>query len=492
VDVVIACDLRFPGGTSTSVVEEIQASAAAGYRIGLLHLDSSSLSTDRPFHPLIRSQLDSGSATLLLPGQAVNASLLIVKHPTVFTEPLGGRLPVNADQVVLVVGQVPRDRDGKFHYDPARVDAHLVAALGKRAVWAPVSPVVREHLRPAADASEILLADSDWVEIIDPEPWTVDRTDTVDPDRPVIGRHSRPSPTKWPSTATDLLAAYPDDGTIRVRILGGIEGVPEVLGREPTHWEVEPFGAMPAREFLAGIDVFVYFHHPDLVEAFGRTVLEALASGAVVIVPPHFEPLFGAACLYAEPEDVVPGVQRLHADAVARLRQSETGVEEIRRRFSHEAHVARVAALIGAPSTSKPRALRAPDKDLIPRRQRQGLPTVLVAALGATVDQLKAAVEALAAQRAYTGGFVPVVVATERLPSSAARAAAAAGIRVEMVTSRGNWSEPPERWAEYAAARLRMFARKHAADSVTVLDLAHPDAWIALRTRPCPEGRTAT
>jgi hypothetical protein len=70
-DVLLVCDLRFPGGTSTSVVDEIRAAAAAGYRLGLLHLDSSSLSTDRPIHSLIRAELDSGAATLILPGQAV-------------------------------------------------------------------------------------------------------------------------------------------------------------------------------------------------------------------------------------------------------------------------------------------------------------------------------------------------------------------------------------------------------------------------------------
>jgi hypothetical protein len=152
----------------------IRAAAAAGYRLGLFHLDSSSLSTDRPIHPLIRAELNSGAATLILPGQAVTTRLLVVKHPTLFTTPLGGRLPIKADKVILVVGQVPHDLDGTIHYDPARVDAHLVAALGQRAVRAPVSPVVREHLRAAAESAEILLAPTDWVEIIDPEGWPVD------------------------------------------------------------------------------------------------------------------------------------------------------------------------------------------------------------------------------------------------------------------------------------------------------------------------------
>ena len=38
------------------------------------------------------------------------------------------------------------------------------------------------------------------------------------------------------------------------------------------------------REFLRTLDFFVYFHDPDWVEAFGRTILEAMASGVPVIV----------------------------------------------------------------------------------------------------------------------------------------------------------------------------------------------------------------
>jgi hypothetical protein len=83
-------------------------------------------------------------------------------------------------------------------------------------------------------------------------------------------------------------------------------------------------------------------------------------------------------------------------------------------------------------------------------------------------------------QRAFAGGFVPVIVTTERPPPSAL----SMGIQIEVITSRRNWRQSPEQWPEYAAGRLRIFVRQHCATSVTVLDLAHPDAWIALRTRP--------
>jgi glycosyltransferase involved in cell wall biosynthesis len=53
------------------------------------------------------------------------------------------------------------------------------------------------------------------------------------------------------------------------------------------------------------------------VEAFGRNILEAMASGLPAILPPHFRPLFGDAAVYAEPVEVPSVLRRLYADRVA-------------------------------------------------------------------------------------------------------------------------------------------------------------------------------
>ncbi|MFX6933843.1 hypothetical protein ABTH55_18690, partial [Acinetobacter baumannii] len=90
----------------------------------------------------------------------------------------------------------------------------------------------------------------------------------------------------------------------RVRVLGGTEAPQEILGGLPEAWTSLPFGSVPVPRFLAGIDFLVYFHHPGLVEAFGRVVLEGLAAGAVCIVPPQMEQVFGDACVYGSPQSV--------------------------------------------------------------------------------------------------------------------------------------------------------------------------------------------
>ncbi|MGO1832914.1 MAG: glycosyltransferase, partial [Brevibacterium yomogidense] len=167
---------------------------------------------------------------------------------------------------------------------------------------------------------------------------------------PVIGRHSRGHWSKWPDTRDDLLAAYPEDPRYRVRVLGGTEAPEEILGGLPDTWTSLPFGSVPVPQFLAGIDFLVYFHHPGLVEAFGRVVLEGLAAGAVCIVPEQMEKVFGDACLYGTPQDVTRIVDRLAADPEALAAQRERGLAAVRERFSYEAHLDRLAAFAGAPT----------------------------------------------------------------------------------------------------------------------------------------------
>ena len=296
----------------------------------------------------------------------------------------------------------------------------------------------------------------------------------------MIGRHSRPDPRKWPASADEIRAAYPVDGSVRVRILGGADAAGEVLGEIPEQWEVLPFGSTPPQEFLAGLDAFVYFHHPDLTEAFGRTILEAIAAGVPAVVPGHFEPLFGEACLYATPDTAVDTVRELLADPDARQRHVARASALARERFGHDAHVARLAALIGLPAARSAAPAAPPKLDLAPAGHRHAVATTLVAALGSEGKELDALLHSLERQRRQAPGFVPVVVITVTRPPLTE----ALGIETRVITSRAGWTDTSEAWETYAQRRLRQLAGHYGADNIAVADLAHPDAWIALQMRP--------
>src|SRR6185295_1391050 len=152
---------------------------------------------------------------------------------------------------------------------------------------------------------------------------------------------------KWPATRGELLTVYPDDPTIDVRLLGVGDHTRRLVGDWPANWSALEFGAVDPAEFLRSIDFFVYFHHPEWVEAFGRTVAEAIASGAVAILPDHFRATFGEAALYRAPEEVVPTVHELYADWQQYRLQSGLGMKVVERRFGPKPYLDRVARLIG-------------------------------------------------------------------------------------------------------------------------------------------------
>ena len=345
-DIVALGDFRFPGGTAACIAEQVRAQTAAGYRTAMVQVKGPVLKSPHPLNPLIQACLDEGLADLLHPDAAAEARLLLAYHPELFTHPWIQPPDVTAEHRLLVVNHPPFDGAGRPFYDRAAVHAHARRALGGDVIWAPVGPRVREQLLAIHDGPA--LTDEDWLEIIDADAWAVPR-EAWRSDRPVIGRHSRPHWLKWPADKETLFAAYPDDPGFRVRILGGGEALEAVAEVYPPSWEVLPFGAQAPRDFLAAIDFFVYYHHPQWVEAFGRVVLEAMANGALAVLPPSFQDLFGDAAVYAEPGDVASTVRELYADREAYLAKTRRASVVVRERFGPQAHVARIEARIGPP-----------------------------------------------------------------------------------------------------------------------------------------------
>ena len=321
------------------------------------------LKQPHPFHPRIRACIDDRRVELIDPDQPATGRLVLAHHPSLFTHrPLQG-LHLSAERKLLVVWHPPLDGAGMPSYDWASIDRNARGVLGDDLLWAPVGPLVRAQFE-TIDDSPPLFAD-DWHSMVDLDEWRVDRSGFVD-SRPVIGRHSRPDLLKWPDTRELTLAAYPDDPGFVVRVLGGGPYLLTLLGAYPRNWQVHGFNAMPAERFLETIDFFVYFHHSCWVEAFGRTIIEAMASGALAILAPHFQPLFGSAAVYAEPQEAPDLVQTYRANSKLFREQIERGWAAVRTRFSHAAYVERLQALIGpprpttvaVPRTVPPRPLR--------------------------------------------------------------------------------------------------------------------------------------
>ncbi len=349
-DIVIISDFRYPGGTSASVAEEVRAQHRAGYRTGLIQVPAPSLRAEGPFNHKILACLHAGMAELVPADREVTARLAVLRQPRVFEQMPEIRPRLRAGSLVMVVNQAPRDKASREpYYQLSQVKKNVENMFETEITWAPIGPLVRD--RVLAEGVELRTTEDDWHNIIDVDDWLVDRSRFVT-DRPVIGRHTRPDSKKWPATQREVLAAYPDSTRVLVRILGGVNAPRKVLGYLPKNWEGFPFNSIPPKRFVSMIDFYVYYSHSGMVEAFGRSILEAMASGAVVLLPPSFRGLFEDAAVYREVEQVQNAVRSLYEDRDAYLDQSRKCVQRVRERFSHPSHLKRIADFAGQPPTA--------------------------------------------------------------------------------------------------------------------------------------------
>lgn len=153
---------------------------------------------------------------------------------------------------------------------------------------------------------------------------------------------------KWPADKDVLTEIYPVDGTYDIRVMGGNSTPLKVLGTKdmPAAWLTYKKDALPVPEFLYALDYFVFYQHPLAVEAFGRVILEALASGVVVILPKHFERVFGAAALYADVNDVQDLIKHLHTDFCLYKAQLEKSWTVLNERFSYSSYRQKIETLL--------------------------------------------------------------------------------------------------------------------------------------------------
>jgi hypothetical protein len=246
---------------------------------------------------------------------------------------------------ILVAHHPPVDARGRLYYDPRAVERHARRAFGGSFVWAPISPVCRDAFDVARLPFPRLRMD--WTNLIFVDDWGAARSRLIG-ERPTIGRHSRPRNEKWPATRDALFEVFPEGGDIQVKLMGLSAKMKTLIGENPVNWRTMETDEIPVREFLSGIDFFVYFHHPDWVEAYGRTVGEAAAAGCVVILPPYLRKTFGDAGLYCEPAQALDLVHSVAVDRNHFAQLSARGREIIDQRFGLTSYLDRLQRVLAA------------------------------------------------------------------------------------------------------------------------------------------------
>lgn len=346
-DVVFIGDWRQFGGPQKSMIEEIRALHRAGLRLAVCHMEAFRFMTRsaKPLCEPVRSLIHDGVVEQIATSDAVVVRLAVLRYPPILQYLQAEGVEWKLSSAIIVANQAPSERDGSdVRYSVSDCIQNARALFGIDPVWVPQGPLVRDALESLVP--EALMDPADLPGILDISEWHMEERGASS--IPVIGRYSRDNLLKFPSAAEELLQAYPESDQIKVRIMGGVHSCGVLMGESavPSNWELLPYGQIDVREFLAGIDYFVYFDNDRIVEAFGRSILEAIASGRIVLLPEKFRPVFGEAAVYCEPADVAELICKIHSDAEFRLKIRERVARELQARFSHQSYFNRISGML--------------------------------------------------------------------------------------------------------------------------------------------------
>ncbi|MGI9437219.1 MAG: glycosyltransferase [Geminicoccaceae bacterium] len=344
-DVIAVGDFRQMPWRGT-IAEQLRGAVSAGYRLGLVQLKSVMIDRPAPIIDEISAMIKEGVLTQLDPDLPARSRLIIATDPRLFTHLPRRALRLDAGIRLVAVQEVPVNMRHEVGFDWPRMAQQAEDVLGGPIIWAPVHLGIRQQLADIEPKPR--LSDRDWSEVVNPEAWYQARDGFCGP-RPVIGRHAAATAAAWPSDPRDLLTVYPDDSQFVVRLFGGGPILKEIMRPYPRNWGVFSQNDMDPRGFLATIDFFVLGQDPDHLDPGDPCILEAMASGAVAVLPPSFEPIFGDGAVYANPDRLQATVLDLYRDRIAYLRQSRLGVRTVEERFSPARHADRIRELIGSP-----------------------------------------------------------------------------------------------------------------------------------------------
>jgi UDP:flavonoid glycosyltransferase YjiC (YdhE family) len=309
-DVLYLADLRFPGGTSTSLKYDLRGCKQAGLRAGVIPLRSPLFSRNRTMNASVLAEIKSTKTIIVPQNERPRARVALLYHPSLLDKGVHCRNRFDAEACYLVVHQTVRNRDGQRAFPSDHWSTLLADWYSHSLKLLPVSALVREDL--AGNGLSHALHASNWENLIDLDDYPEKPSRGPKP-RLIIGRHSRPSADKWPSLSV-ATTCYPQSPDFSFRMMGVPKPFMDQFEDLPSNWQVLPFSKEPVSGFLRGLDIYSYFHSPALVEAFGYGVLEALATGLPCVLPPYMESSFSDACLYAEPDEAPLVYERLRTD----------------------------------------------------------------------------------------------------------------------------------------------------------------------------------
>ena len=319
--IAVITDVRFPGGTSSAVAQELPSLREWG--LEAIYSPSSAMLRRHPAHPDLVRQARHHGVAIVEEFTAVAAQTVILHNPAFmkFEEKLDFKIIAN--RLIIVNHENPTNAVGVQQY-PFRKVVSLIdeATFADEILLAPISRVNRRVLE--STAPPFPLTGSDWFNIIDLECFQ-----TAAPKGDRRGRHSRPGPEKWPKES-DLTLCFPPSADNHILGADWIRRVCPSITRNAALYD---YGTVPVAEFLDRIDFFVYFHSQAWRESFGRVIAEAIAAGKLVIGPSYLGETFPGGGVFCEAGEVRHVIQSF-VDDPDRYRELVADAQAMLSRYS--------------------------------------------------------------------------------------------------------------------------------------------------------------
>lgn len=311
-DVCIAADWRGATPQQRAALDELKSLADTNLAIAVLHLDTpwGAGREPRALHPEVQEMITAGKVARVFLDQATHVELLLIRQPE--TMDFARRAPgeLRCGRVVLVGhGDLAHRADEMRAYDPVNADTTARTIFGVAPRWTV----------PEADAVEGVGAMYGISVEEDRYPLYIDAARFAGPrwrkslDAPlVVGCTATNDELAWPAAGA-LREVFPVGSVDEVRILGDARGALRELAekRLPTNWVQFRESETDIATFWRVLDVAVVFDRDGTGPTVDRAVLEALASGTIVVTNESRAEAYSGSVIVSVPEEALSAVRTL-------------------------------------------------------------------------------------------------------------------------------------------------------------------------------------
>lgn len=286
--------IRVRGVEQAFALRALQAAAEAGYSVVVVDTTDakSRFSADQP-HPLFFEALSRSGVRLAQPQEVATVEVAVAFRPSAGKayEALG--VTVAADHAILVSDTYFVDPEMTSAEDVESLISGFEAATHVKA--AKLGALIRDHAEVLEQFGRSVLP-GEWNFGVPEAQVKQPRAAAVDEEGVRIGRHIAAVEPQWPGDEAVVRRSLPTTSDWAVRIYGQHGRLLKIMGRTPENWQLNQ---VVGNDGLSNIDFWVPVSEVEVTSRVDVAIEEAIASGAVVILPSSLPRLWGDAALYS-------------------------------------------------------------------------------------------------------------------------------------------------------------------------------------------------